>query len=53
MGRFTGLLGIAAILLVAWLLSPAASYVNGVNMLVDGGFNAGMTTGLIDFAALA
>jgi NAD(P)-dependent dehydrogenase (short-subunit alcohol dehydrogenase family) len=40
-------------LVLAFLGSDAAAYVNGVNMLVDGGFNAAMTTGQVDFAAIS
>lgn len=28
----------------------AASYVNGVNLIIDGGFMAAMTTGQVDFS---
>jgi NAD(P)-dependent dehydrogenase (short-subunit alcohol dehydrogenase family) len=37
---------------LAFLGSEAAAYVNGVNLLVDAGFTAAMTTGQVDFAAL-
>jgi NAD(P)-dependent dehydrogenase (short-subunit alcohol dehydrogenase family) len=38
---------------LAFLGSQGASYVNGVNLNVDAGFNAAMTTGQVDFAGLA
>ncbi len=38
---------------LAFLGSDAAAYVNGVNMLCDAGFTAAMTTGQVDFSALA
>lgn len=38
---------------LAFLGSEAASYVNGHDLVADGGFNAAMTTGQIDFSALS
>ena len=35
---------------LAFLGSPAASYVNGVNLDIDGGFNAAMATGQLDLS---
>ena len=35
---------------LAFLGSPAASYVNGVNLDIDGGFNAALATGQVDFS---
>lgn len=37
---------------LAFLNSPAAGFVNGFNLIVDGGFLAGTMTGAIDIAAL-
>jgi NAD(P)-dependent dehydrogenase (short-subunit alcohol dehydrogenase family) len=38
---------------LAFLGSEAARYVNGVNLIVDAGFTAAMTTGQVDFSAIA
>jgi NAD(P)-dependent dehydrogenase (short-subunit alcohol dehydrogenase family) len=38
---------------LAFMGSDAASFINGVNLLVDSGFTAAMTTGQVDFSALA
>src|SRR5262245_6017364 len=38
---------------LAFLASEGASYVNGVNLNVDAGFNAALTTGQVDFSGLA
>ena len=37
---------------LAFLGSPAAAYVNGHDLVADGGFNAAMTTGQVDFSAI-
>jgi len=38
---------------LAFLGSRAAAYVNGHDLVADGGFNAAMTTGQVDFSGLA
>ena len=38
---------------LAFLGSPAASYLNGVNLDIDGGFNAAMATGQLDLSGRA
>lgn len=50
-GRAVSAREVATVL--AFLGSEAAVYVNGVNLLVDAGFTAAMTTGQVDFAGLA
>jgi NAD(P)-dependent dehydrogenase (short-subunit alcohol dehydrogenase family) len=47
-GRAVGPREVAATL--AFLGSPAASYVNGVSIDIDGGFNASMATGQLDLS---
>lgn len=37
-------------MVLAFLGSPAASYVNGVNLGIDGGFSAALATGQVDFS---
>ena len=49
-GRMVSAREVATVL--AFLGSDAAAYVNGVNLNVDAGFNAAMTTGQVDFSAL-
>ena len=38
---------------LAFLGSAAAAYVNGHDLVADGGFNAAMATGQVDFSSLA
>jgi len=38
---------------LAFLGSEAAAYVNGLDLVADGGFNAAMATGQVDFSGLA
>jgi hypothetical protein len=38
---------------LAFLGAPAASYVNGVNLDIDGGFTAAMSTGQLDMSGRA
>lgn len=40
-------------MVLAFLGSDAAAYVNGVNPLIDAGFTAALTTGQVDLSALA
>jgi meso-butanediol dehydrogenase/(S,S)-butanediol dehydrogenase/diacetyl reductase len=49
-GRLVSPREVATVL--AFLASDAASSVNGVNLLVDGGFTAALTTGQVDFSGL-
>jgi len=37
---------------LAWLASPASSFVSGVNLNVDAGFSGAMITGQVDFSEL-
>ena len=50
-GRLVTAREVATVL--AFLGSDAAAYVNGVNLLVDAGFTAAMTTGQVDFSGMA
>ena len=47
-GRAVAPREVAAVL--AFLGSPAASYVNGVNIDIDGGFMAALATGQVDYS---
>jgi NAD(P)-dependent dehydrogenase (short-subunit alcohol dehydrogenase family) len=38
---------------MAFLGSEASGFMNGTNLLADGGFTAAMTTGQVDFSGLA
>jgi len=49
-GRTVSAREVATVL--AFLGSDGAAYVNGVNLLVDAGFTAAMTTGQVDYSAL-
>ena len=49
-GRLVAPREVATVL--AFLASEAAASVNGVNLLVDGGFTAALTTGQVDLSAL-
>ena len=49
-GRTVSAREVATVL--AFLGSAAAAYVNGVNLVVDAGFTAAMTTGQVDFSGL-
>jgi NAD(P)-dependent dehydrogenase (short-subunit alcohol dehydrogenase family) len=37
---------------LAFLGSDAAAYISGVNLIIDAGFNAALTTGQLDFSGL-
>ena len=37
-------------MVLAFFGSPAAAYVNGVNLDIDGGFSAALATGQVDFS---
>ncbi len=50
-GRLVTAREVASVL--AFLGTEAAAFVNGVNLLVDAGFTAAMTTNQVDFAGLA
>jgi NAD(P)-dependent dehydrogenase (short-subunit alcohol dehydrogenase family) len=49
-GRTVSAREVATVL--AFLGSDGAAYINGVNLLVDAGFTAAMTTGQVDFSGL-
>jgi NAD(P)-dependent dehydrogenase (short-subunit alcohol dehydrogenase family) len=49
-GRAVSAREVATVL--AFLGSDASVYVNGVNLLVDAGFTAAMTTGQVDYSAI-
>jgi hypothetical protein len=50
-GRLVTAREVATVL--AFLGADASIYVNGVNLLVDAGFTAAMTTNQVDFSALS
>lgn len=49
-GRLVTAREVASVL--AWLASPAASFVSGQNLNIDAGFQAAMTTGQLDLSGL-